>query len=152
MKLNQSYPKVEGAVFFSAKPFLRNPRGLNDTLRNNYYKYPALQPISRNIKGEASAQPQNLRIVKDGKEAYLLWDAVNEEGGCKVMYYAVYGFKGKEVGDMNDPANIVALTTDSCIDLRELDRKFKGRTTFVVTAVNRFKWESKPTHGVSRRL
>ncbi|NLO69603.1 MAG: family 10 glycosylhydrolase [Porphyromonadaceae bacterium] len=152
LKLNQSYPKVEGAVFFSAKPFLRNPRGLNDTLRNNYYKYPALQPISRNIKGEASAQPQNLRIVKDGKEAYLLWDAVNEEGGCKVMYYAVYGFKGKEVGDMNDPANIVALTTDSCIDLRELDRKFKGRTTFVVTAVNRFKWESKPTHGVSRRL
>ena len=90
--------------------------------------------------------------MKDGKEAYLLWDEVEEEGGCQVRYYVVYGFKGKEVGNMNDPANIVALTTEPCIDLRELDKKFKGRTTFVVTSVNRFKWESTPTHGVSRRL
>ncbi len=152
LKMNQSYPKVEGAVYFSAKTFNRNPKGLLDTLQNNYYKYPALHPISKNIKGEASAQPQNLRIVKDGKEAYLLWDEVDEDGGCKVMYYTVYGFKGKEVGNMNDPSNIVALTTEACLDLRELDRKFKGRTTFVVTAVNRYKWESQPTHGVSRKL
>ena len=152
LKMNQQYPKVEGAVYFSAKTFNRNPKGLLDTLQNNYYKHPALQPISKNIKGEASAQPQNLRIVKDGKEAFLLWNEVEEEGGCEVMYYVVYGFKGKEVGDMNDPQNIVALTTEACVDLHELDRKFKGRTTFVVTAVNRFKWESTPTHGVSRRL
>ena len=39
LKMNQSYPKVEGAVYFSAKYFNRNIRGLNDTLRNNYYKY-----------------------------------------------------------------------------------------------------------------
>ena len=152
LKMNQQYPKVEGAVYFSAKTFNRNPKGLQDTLQNNYYKFPALQPIPKNIKGEASAQPQNLRILKDGKEAFLLWDEVDEEGGCEVMYYVVYGFKGKEVGDMNDPANIVGLTTETCLDLREMDRKFKGRTTFVVTAVNRFKWESRPTHGVSRRL
>lgn len=152
LKLNQNFPKVEGAVYFSASTFNRNPKGLLDTLRNNYYKYPALQPVCRNINGEASAQPQNLRIIKDGKEAYLLWDEVNEDGGCKVMYYVVYGFKGKEIGNMNDPSNIVALTTEACVDLRELDRKFKGRCTFVVTAVNRFKWESVPTQGVSRRL
>ncbi len=152
LRMNQKYPKVEGAVYFSAKYFNKNIRGLNDTLRNNYYKYPALQPISKNIQGEGSAQPQNLRVIKDGKEAYLIWDPVSDEGGCKVMYYVVYGFKGKEVGDMNNPENIVTLTTDSCVDLTELDRKFKGRTTFVVTSVNRYKWESLPTHGVTRKL
>lgn len=152
LKMNQDYPKVEGAVYFSAKYFNQNIRGLNDTLKNNYYKYPALQPIPKNIQGEPSAQPQNLRIVKDGKEAYLLWDEVEDDGGCKVRYYVVYGFKGKEIGDINDPANIVALTTEPCVDLRELDKKFKGRTTFVVTSVNRYKHESRPAYGVTRKL
>ncbi len=152
LKMNQDYPNVEGAVYFSAKPMLRNPKGLLDTLQNNYYKYLALQPIPRNIAGEPSAQPQNLRIVKDRKDAYLMWDEVNEEGGCKVMYYVVYGFKGKEIGDMNDPSNIITLTTDSCVDLNQMEHKFKGRNTFVVTAVNRYKWESMPSYGVSRKL
>lgn len=152
LKLNQQYPKVEGAVYFSAKPFLKNPKGLLDTLKTNYYRYPALQPIVRNIPGEPSAQPQNLRILKDRKQALLYWDRVEEDGGCEVAYYVVYGFDGKKVGDFNDPKNIVALTTENCLDLRKLDTKFSGRTTFVVTAVNRFKYESIPTYAVTRRL
>jgi len=69
-----------------------------------------------------------------------------------VAYYVVYAFKGKKVGDMNDPANIVLRTTENCVDLREIDRKFKGHCAFVVTAVNRYKHESVPTEGATRRL
>lgn len=152
LKMNQSYPQTQGAVYFSAKTFLKNPKGLLDTLRNNYYKYPALQPICDNKQAEPSAQPLNLRIVKDGKEAYLIWDKVNEDGGCKVSYYVVYGFKGNKVDDMGNPENILTVTTDTCIHLNELDRKFKGKNTFVVTSVNRFKQESIATEGVTRRL
>ena len=131
---------------------MMNKQGLNDSLKNNLYKYPALCPINRNIEGEPSAQPQNIRIVKDGKEAYLLWDEVDEDGGCEVAYYVVYAFKGKHVGDLNDAANIVKRTTENCLDLRELEENFKGYYTFVVTAVNLFKHESRPTYGVTRRL
>ena len=152
LKMNRNFPKTEGAVYFSAKALLKNPRGLVDTLKNNYYKFPALQPICHNIKGEASAQPQNIRVVKDGKEAYILWDEVVEDGGCQVAYYVVYGFKGKKIGDMNDPENIVAVTTENCIDLNAYEKKFKGRCSFVVTAVNRYKYESVPTEGVTRKL
>lgn len=152
LNMNLRFPQIDGAVYFSAKPFLKNKQGLNDTLQSNYYKYPALCPINRNIVGEPSAQPQNLRIVKDGGEAYLLWDKVDEEGGCQVAYYVVYAFKGKKVGDMNDPANIVVRTTENCVDLREINRKFKGHCAFVVTAVNRYKHESVPTEGATRRL
>ncbi len=53
---------------------------------------------------------------------------------------------------MNDPANIVLRTTENCVDLREIDRKFKGHCAFVVTAVNRYKHESVPTEGATRRL
>ncbi len=152
LNMNKQYPQIDGDVYFSAKGFLKNKQGLNDSLQNSFYKYPALCPVNRNIQGESSAQPQNIRIVRDGKDAYLLWDEVNEEGGCQTAYYVVYAFKGKKVGDLNDPANIIARTTESCIDLLEMNHKFKGNCTFVVTAVNRFKHESIPTEGATRKL
>jgi uncharacterized lipoprotein YddW (UPF0748 family) len=152
MTLNNQYPQVDGAMFFSAKALMLNKLGIADSLQNNYYKYPAICPINRNIKGEPSAQPQNIRVVKDHDEAYLLWDHVDEEGGCNVAYYVVYAFKGKKVGDLNNPANIIKRTTENCLDLRELDTRFKGNYTFVVTAVNRFKHESRPTFGITRKL
>ncbi len=37
-------PNVQGAIYFSSKSFLKNPNGWNDSLRNNYYKNPALIP------------------------------------------------------------------------------------------------------------
>lgn len=152
LNMNKLYPQIDGAVYFSAKSFVKNKLGLNDSLKSTFYKYPALCPINRNIQGEPSAQPQNIKILRDGKEAYLLWDEVNEEGGCQVAYYIVYAFKGKKVGDLNDPANILTRSTDNCINLRELNQKFRGNYTFVVTAVNRYKNESMPTQGVRRRM
>jgi hypothetical protein len=143
---------VDGAMFFSAKAIMGNYQGIADSLSKSLYRYPALIPVNRNIAGEPSAQPQNIRVVRDSGEAYLLWDEVDEEGGCKVAYYVVYAFKGKKVGDMNNPENIVKLTTENCLDLRELEIRFKGYHTFVVTAVNKFKHESRPTHGVTRKL
>jgi len=152
LALNKRYPQIDGAIYFSAKPFLKNKQGLNDSLQSNYYKYPALCPVNRNIQGEACVQPQNIRIIKDGKQSFLTWDEVNEEGGAQVAYYVVYAFKGKKVGDMNDPSNIIARTADNYLELDTLNRKFKGRYAFVVTAVNRFKRESIPTQGATRRM
>ena len=152
LNLNKQYPQVDGAVFYSANAFLKNKQGLSDSLKNSFYKYPALCPINRNIVGEASAQPQNLRIIKDGEAAFLVWDEIKEEGGCEVAYYVVYVFPGKSVGDLDNPENILMKTTECCIDLREIDEKFKGNYTFVVTSVNKFKHESEPLTGETRKL
>lgn len=150
LRLNQQYPKVEGAVFFSARPFLQNPKGLLDTLQRNYYRYPALQPICKNIRGTIPSQPQNIRIIKDYDDSLLLWDKVEEKGGNEIAYYVVYHFKGSKVGDLNNPKHIIATTTNNYFVLNKL--KLKGHHTFVVTAINRFKHESRPTQGVSRKL
>lgn len=40
----RTYPTVQGAVYFSSKSFENNPNGWSDSLRNNYYNYPALIP------------------------------------------------------------------------------------------------------------
>ena len=40
----RTYPTVQGAVYFSSASFQNNPNGWCDSLRNNYYNYPALIP------------------------------------------------------------------------------------------------------------
>ncbi len=142
LRMNSKYSQVDGSAFFSAKTFVKNIQGLNDSLKTNFYQYPALCPVNRTLPGEPSAQPQNMRIIKDHAEKLLIWDHVNEEGGCAIKYYVVYAFKGKKVGDLNDPSNILVRTTENCIDLKEIDSKLKGIYTFVVTAVNKFRQES----------
>lgn len=44
IKLLREYPEVHGSIYFSSKSFDRNPNGWNDSLRNNYYKQPAMIP------------------------------------------------------------------------------------------------------------
>ena len=44
IELIRSYPQLQGAVYYSTNSFLRNPNGWNDSLQNNYYKYPAPIP------------------------------------------------------------------------------------------------------------
>ncbi len=44
IKLLRQYPNVHGSIYFSSKSFNRNPNGWNDSLRNNYYRTPALIP------------------------------------------------------------------------------------------------------------
>lgn len=44
IKLLRKYPNVQGSIYFSSRSFDRNPNGWNDSLQNNYYKYPASIP------------------------------------------------------------------------------------------------------------
>ena len=53
----RNYPTTQGSAYFSSKIFERNPIGWNDSLRNNYYRYPALIPPMAWIDNSAPAQP-----------------------------------------------------------------------------------------------
>lgn len=45
IKMLRNYSPVKGSIYFSSKSFDRNPNGWNDSLKNNYYKTPALVPV-----------------------------------------------------------------------------------------------------------
>ena len=42
IQAQRSYPNLNGAVYFSSTSFNNNPNGWCDSLKNNYYNYPAL--------------------------------------------------------------------------------------------------------------
>jgi uncharacterized lipoprotein YddW (UPF0748 family) len=57
IQLLRSYPTTQGSVYFSSKSFDKNPNGWVDSLRNNYYRYPALVPPMPWLDNAAPAQP-----------------------------------------------------------------------------------------------
>jgi uncharacterized lipoprotein YddW (UPF0748 family) len=142
MELNKEYPQQKGIFLYSARPLLKNPLGICDSLQNNFFKYPALVPTNPNIKGSSSAQPSGQKILKDGDNALITWQKVADTGGNQIAYYVVYCFEGEEIGDINNPANIIAKTADNFLDISEFCKGLKGKYTFTVTSVNKFKHES----------
>lgn len=62
----RTYPTVQGAVYFSSKSFESNPLGWCDSLRNNYYNYPALIPPMSWIDTVKPQSPQ-FHIESDAK-------------------------------------------------------------------------------------
>ncbi len=65
IKLTRETENVNGSIFFSSKDFLRNPNGWNDSLRNHYYKTPALIPPMSWIDTVAPAAPVITRAKDD---------------------------------------------------------------------------------------
>ncbi|MET0393453.1 MAG: family 10 glycosylhydrolase [Chitinophagaceae bacterium] len=68
IRLLRRYPNVQGSIYFSSKSFDRNPNGWNDSLRNNYYRQPALippmawmqsKPVAATAPAIAAARPAN---------------------------------------------------------------------------------------------
>jgi uncharacterized lipoprotein YddW (UPF0748 family) len=53
---------VQGSVYFSSKTFNSNPNGWNDSLRNNYYKSPAIIPPMKWIDSIPPLKPLTEKI------------------------------------------------------------------------------------------
>jgi len=63
IQLLRKYPNVQGSIYFSSKTFDSNPNGWNDSLRNNYYREPALIPPMDWLPKRTAASNQGKNLV-----------------------------------------------------------------------------------------
>ena len=61
----RNYKTTQGSVYFNSKVFEKNPLGWNDSLKNNYYYYPALVPPMPWIDDAIPVQP-NVKKLANG--------------------------------------------------------------------------------------
>jgi uncharacterized lipoprotein YddW (UPF0748 family) len=87
IKLLRQYPTIQGSIYFSSKSFDSNPNGWNDSLRNNYYRTPALIPPMEWIKEENPDRPDSLAV------SYFQGDIVKP-------IYSLTAYKSKEITDI----------------------------------------------------
>lgn len=111
IRFDRANPKVHGGVFFRAKSFVSNFKGVTDTLKNDLYRYIAILPSMNWKDNIAPNPPQNLRFERlPNGVAGLLWDLPQPASdGDTAMRYVVYRFSHSNIqpSDLDDPSKII---------------------------------------------
>ncbi len=104
----RQYPQIEGSVFFSSSTFKSNPNGWSDSLKNNYYKYPAIPPPMNWID---SAKPESPVLSYDSSKSAFFSTSIDLYFQDTIKNdllnrYVIYQFDSLDSMDIDDPKNI----------------------------------------------
>lgn len=113
VKLNRSNVKVGGSVLFRAQNLLQNTLTFSDSLRQNYYRYPALLPTMAWKDITPPYMPRGIRYesVAAGSPASIFWDLpMTAPDGDSATRYVVYRFDHRpDATELADPRNILSI-------------------------------------------
>jgi uncharacterized lipoprotein YddW (UPF0748 family) len=151
IRLNRSLTNVKGSVFFSSKSFIPNPLGIIDSLKGNFYKYPALVPP---IKDSAFTQQFPLTFSSDKNGITLQWKETIP-GGTMSSHarYVIYRFNAGDKIELGNPSKILDVVPNTnryapgVQWYRDEKAKPKKKYIYVVTGLNRYQVESKASLG-----
>ena len=118
---------VLGSVFFSSKTFESNPNGWNDSLKTNFYKYPALVPPMAWIDSISPMPPLIEKL--DSKRARVYY-----RGTEPINQFALYLLPAGEAEEMDNAILMKLIVADKTadIDLSTIALKI-GEKLFVAT-------------------
>ena len=137
----KEHSPIRGTVLWYAKAAVDNTGNYGMNLRNNYWRYPALQPL---MTFKNKFYPNKVKKVKPiwTEDGYILfWTAPETlDWRNEAVRYVVYRFNKGEDIDIEDPSHIVAITPDTWYKLPYENGKTKY--TYVITALDRLSNES----------
>ncbi|MDO4159894.1 MAG: family 10 glycosylhydrolase [Prevotellaceae bacterium] len=144
-KLHQEMTNVNGTVLWYAKAVVNNVGNYGSMLENVYWKYPALAPRMPYIDNKAPKKVRKMKFMVIDDEPMLFWTAPKGNSWKdKAERYVVYKFEDGERINLNDPSNIVAITTDEYYKLPKGNNAGYGKKVhYVVTSLDRMSNESK---------
>jgi uncharacterized lipoprotein YddW (UPF0748 family) len=138
LQMLRETPNVHGSVYFSSKSFNVNPHGWNDSLRNNYYRVPAIIPPMKWIDSIAPPKPliDNPKIVFDGTNLKVAFKNQDSD----IRNYAVYYSTENDI-DTKDARYLYALIPAAMINgttirLPASDRKINRYLKITAIDVN----------------
>jgi uncharacterized lipoprotein YddW (UPF0748 family) len=111
IQLNRTIPACVGSMVFSANHVIRNPIGVSDSLASGVYAYRSLLPEVTSIRLPGPASPKLRCLRRRAGNVLLNWKIKKKDYAQMPAYYAVYRFEGRRVGDAENPANLLAVTS-----------------------------------------
>lgn len=141
----RAYSNVQGGIYYSARPLMRNPLGLRDTLIRNLYPNQALMPPFRGLSKLPPATPQFCGLKGTPAAVRLAWQVCDVASGEEMpYYYAVYRFPGEGVGDFQDSRSLLFLSAfnPEKLTFDDVTTQDGQYYTYVVVAYNRYHAES----------
>jgi uncharacterized lipoprotein YddW (UPF0748 family) len=140
LTFNRSYPEVDGDIYFSAKDVRANRLGHMDIVQREHYAHPAIQPVTSGVPGHRPPAVRHLVARRGAHGVRLSWRGRGSS-------YAVYRVGGGRVGrcDTADATHLVATVHGAGRLGHWVDTAAPaGRSTYVVTALDRAYRESRP--------
>jgi uncharacterized lipoprotein YddW (UPF0748 family) len=147
IKYMRNNPRVQGSVYFSSTSLLDNRLGFTDSLKNTYYRHPALPPVMLWLDSVAPNVPRNLvATTLFNRQVHLKWEAPLLAADNEPAYgYVIYRFEGNEKIDISDPKSILHIQYSAEPVYIDTTTE-RGKTyLYVVTAIDKLKNESDRT-------
>ncbi len=133
---HDSVPDLKGSAFFRSSTFFGNPLGLNDLLKEQFFRYPAIPPPSHHDMDRENDQlPRQVAIRVQDDSLHINWKVDRPE---LIRWYVVYGSE-----DLDDPSNILLITASQHADLSAAGFA-KGTNDLYLTSIDRYRIESPP--------
>jgi uncharacterized lipoprotein YddW (UPF0748 family) len=141
VKLNRTIPNINGSVYFSAKVLRANPLRLKEKITKELYKYQSLPPFNNRIIPIIPERPSETYLSVNGRSIRLSWKS--EPNTKKFVVYKVR--KGKPA-DLNDPANIFLVTSETGTSFPVSRSTDISRFNYYITSQSQTNIESDPEY------
>jgi Uncharacterized protein conserved in bacteria len=145
IRLNRTLPQISGSAYFSSKSFNSNPLGINDSLRNELYRWKALPPEVRktSLKEKRNYPIQFLGSTEGIK---IIWNEVVNPAALNAHHrYVIYRFQKSKKSILNPEAILAILPGLNNLALQNFtDRSAKPgkKYYYAVTSLDIFNHES----------
>ncbi len=144
IRFNRSSPRVDGSIFYNSNSLMKNPLHLMDSLRNTYFKTPALLPEMPYL-GIPSAAALQLGKPRLKKGTAVFKCTLKDADPMLARQLVVYKFEDRLPGDYNNPQNILEIRwLEGEESLIIVDKNIEqGKTyTYAVSTTNQQNTES----------
>ncbi|HED37003.1 MAG TPA: glycoside hydrolase [Ignavibacteria bacterium] len=144
IKLNRKYKNVYGTVFFSAKSIYKNYSNLADSLKDHYFKYPAIVPTMPWLDNVPPLPPSDLKETYDSSKGIILsWKGPGiASDGDTAYQYIIYRFSGESKINLNDPRHIMDIITNRKTQYEDKNVEKGVNYIYVISALDRLHNES----------
>lgn len=146
--------RIQGSVFFSSKSLTNNLAGINDSLRNDFYRYPALQPAMLWLDSVDPNPPTELAAKVAAKGVVINWKRPLQASDGDFAYgYVIYRFELGEKIDTERADRIIKISFDSSVTSFTDNAVSADHTyVYVLRAIDRLKNESLNSNTVTVRV
>ena len=141
MELHRQLPRVKGTVLWYAKAAVDNIGNYGTSLRNIYWRIPALQPQMKHIDHKAPKKPRKVKHFEVDGQRVIFWQAPKGSGWKnQAVRYGIYRFANGERINLDDNSHLVAFTSQTFYELPANERI---PCVYVITSLDRMQNESK---------
>ncbi len=121
---------VQGSIYYRSTSLAKNPNGWCDSLRNDYYKYPALIPPMKWIDSIPPISPLTENLNEDQVRLYY-------RGAEPIKGFGIYTVSPADADDINNAVLAAIIVADKTTDVNFSSIPSQGGAKIYAAAIDR---------------